>query len=66
MDKKEHYGKSNNYLKESSSRRNHITRGDTEEQYQGAGSSERTKKEGRTSMGRQQNCLYKWKNLYSK
>ena len=52
MDKKEYYSKSNAHLKKLGSRRNYITRGNMEKQYQGAGSSKETRKEQRTSMGR--------------
>ena len=44
MDKKEYHGRSNDYSKEPNSRRNHITRRNMEEQYQGVGGSERTRK----------------------
>ena len=52
MDKKKYHERSSDYSKELGGRRNHITKRNIEEQYQGAGSSERTRKGGRTSMGR--------------
>ena len=44
MDKKKYYGKSNTYLKKPNGKKNHITRGNMEKQYQGAGSSKETRK----------------------
>ena len=66
MDKKEYHSRSNNHSKELGGRRNHITGWNMQEQYQGAGSSERTRKGWRTGMERQWNCLYKRKNLHFK
>ena len=44
MNKKKYHSRSNNYSKEPSGRRNHITIINMEEQYQGAGSSKGTRK----------------------
>ena len=44
MNKKEYYSRSNTYLKKLGGRRNHITRENIKEQYQGVGSSKRTRK----------------------
>ena len=52
MDKEDHNSRSNNHLKESSGRRNHIIKGNMKKPYQRTRNFERTRERQRTSIGR--------------